>query len=215
MKTFLLIASMTFAFGAGVMAQASAPAPSPLPFLMEVEDVFSISGMGTVAAGKIERGTIRPGDAVEIVGRGPSVQATVVRVDASGKATAEAAAGTTVGLLLRGVEKADVARGRLITRPGSVKAVKKFRAAIDLNPPGDGGRKTPIVSGFRPQIFFRGTGFSGVLTLLNGKENAAAGEKAVVVDIELTETAGLEIGTRFFIREYGRTIATGAVTSIE
>jgi len=194
----------------GVFAQKA----SPTPFLMEVEDFFSIAGFGTVATGKIERGKVKVGDAVELVGIRAPVQTTVVRIDASGRALTEAETGSNVGLLLKSLQKTDIRRGQLIIKPGSVRAITKFTATIDLLEVKDGGRRTPISSGFRPQVFFRTVGFSGTVALAAGKQSAAPGEKGVVVEIELTEPAAIEQGGSLTFREGGRTIASGKITGV-
>lgn len=181
---------------------------------MEVEDVFSIAGVGTVATGKIERGKVKVGDVVELVGIRALVQTSVVRIDALGRPLTEAEAGANVGLLLKGLLKTDVTRGQLIVKPGSVETSMKFTAVIDLLEGKDGGRRTPISSGFRPQVFFRTVGFSGTLTLSNGKQSASAGEKGIAVEIELTEPAAIETGGNFTLREGGRTIASGKITGV-
>lgn len=212
MKRSLIICVVLLLSGISVFAQKTNP--TPVPFLMEIEDVFYINGVGTVATGKVERGSVKAGDQVEIVGIRPTLQTTVVRLEAFGKSLTEAAAGTNVGLVLKGVQKTDVTRGQMIAKPGSIKAYKKIKAKIDLFEVKDGGRKTPITTGFRPQIFFRKTGFSGIITLPAGKTNAAAGEKGVTVEIELTEPAAIEKGDKISLREYGKTVAGGIVTEL-
>ena len=214
MKRSLLLFVVVLASSLSAFAQKTKPTPTPATFLMEIEDVFYISGRGTIATGKVERGIIKTGDVVEIVGIKPTAQTTATLVDASGKPLSEAGVGTNIGMLLKGLQKADVTRGQLIAKPGSVKAYKKFKATIDLVEVKDGGRKTPIATGFRPQIFFRSVGFSGVITLSAGKSNAAAGEKGVVVEIELSEPAAIEKGGKFSLREYGKTIASGTITAL-
>ena len=181
---------------------------------MEVEDVFSISGVGTIATGKIERGRVKAGNTVELVGIRAPVQTTVARIDALGRTLTEAEGGTNVGLLLKGLQTTDVTRGQLIVKPGSVQTATKFTAIIDLLEVKDGGRRSPISSGFRPQVFFRTVGFSGILTLAAGKQSAAPGEKAVAVEIELTEPAAIETGGSLALRDGGRTIASGKINGV-
>ncbi|MGB5013087.1 MAG: EF-Tu/IF-2/RF-3 family GTPase [Pyrinomonadaceae bacterium] len=212
MKNLILPTLIVLTLGVAVLAQK--PTPTPAPFLMEIEDVFSIAGVGTIATGKIESGTVKPGDAVEVIGIKPTVRTTVVRIDAFGKSLPEANAGKNIGLLLKGIQKTDVVRGQLIARPDSVKAYTKFKGTLDMVDVKDGGRRTPMPTGFRSQVFFRSVGFSGVVTLPTGKASAAAGEKGIAVEIELTESAGLSKGAKFSLRDGGRTIGIGVITAL-
>ena len=212
MKNLTFLALVVFALSIDAIAQIPTPTPTPAPFLMEIEDVFSIAGAGTVATGKIESGTVKSGDAVEIVGIKPTLQSTIVRIDAFGKSLPEADAGKNIGLLLKGIQKTDIVRGQLITKPGSVSAYTKFKGTLDMVDAKDGGRKTPMPTGFRGQMFFRSVGFSGVVTLPAGKTSAPAGEKGIAVEIELTEPAALQKGGKFSIRDGGRTIGVGVIT---
>ncbi|HQX55881.1 MAG TPA: EF-Tu/IF-2/RF-3 family GTPase [Pyrinomonadaceae bacterium] len=209
-----------FLVGIMIFASVASPSQSPTgeaqnkPFLMSVEDVFYISGRGVVATGKIERGTIKTGDTVEIIGIRATKTATVSGIERFRKIVAEGTAGEIVGIMLRGVERMDVERGQVIADPGSTKAFTKFRAKIDLTLVSDGGRKTPMASGFRPQVMIRTGSFSGSLTFSLGKTQAAAGDKDVEVEIELTQPAPLEKGQPFTFREFGRAIATGVVSDV-
>ena len=214
MKKILLIAAVLVFFAVSVSAQRPSPTPAETPFLMEIEDFFSIAGAGTIVTGKVERGKIKVGDTVELVGFKPSKTWTVSRIDAFGRPLQEASAGDKIGVLLRGIDKADLVRGQLIVKPGSVKTYGRFQATIDMTEAKDGGRRTPIASGFRPQVFFRTVGFSGTLTLAGGRQNAAAGEKAIPVEIEMIEPTAIELGLNFSLREGGRTIATGKITGL-
>jgi len=214
MKNLILLALVIFVLNIETNAQKPTPTPTPAPFLMEVEDVFSIAGAGTIATGKIESGTVKPGDTVEIVGIKPTLGSTVVRIDAFGKSLTEADAGKNVGLLLKGIPKTDIVRGQVIAKPGSVKAYTKFKGTLDMVDAKDGGRKTPMPTGFRGQMFFRSVGFSGVVVLPAGKSSAAAGEKGIAVEIELTESAGLSQGAKFSLRDGGRTIGIGVITAL-
>ena len=189
------------------------PTPSE-PFLMPVEDVFSIVGRGTVVTGRVERGRIKYGDTVEIVGILPTRQTVVTGIEMFKKVLDEAGPGDTVGLLLRGVERRDVARGQVIATPGSIKPQTKFKAKVALLKKEEGGRKTPILPGYRPQFYFRTRDVTGLLRLPAGKESLAPGEKDVEVEVELKEPVALEEGLKFAIREGGRTVGMGVVTGV-
>lgn len=182
------------------------------PFLLAVEDVFSITGRGTIAVGKIERGSVKVGDAVEIVGSQGVTASTVTAIEMFRKMVNESKAGDNVGLLLRGVDQAAVERGSVIAKPKSFKAYPRFKATIDILSTAEGGRAKPLPTGFRPLVEIRTGSFSGVLTLPAGKTEAAPGEKGVEVEIEMTKAAPLEKGTVIALREYGRAIAKGTVT---
>ena len=184
------------------------------PFLLAVEDVFSISGRGTVASGKIERGTVKVGDAVEIVGPNGATATTVTGIEMFRKMLTEAKAGDNVGLLLRGVEKTAVERGNVIAKPGSIKTFTRFKAKIDVMSVAEGGRAKPLPNGFRPLVEIRTGSFSGVLAVPAGKTEMAPGDKGVEVEIELTQAAPLEKGTVIALREYGKTVAKGIVTAV-
>lgn len=184
------------------------------PFLFAVEDVFSISGRGTIATGKIERGSVKVGDAVEIVGPNGATPTTVTAIEMLRKSLTEAKAGDNVGLLLRAVERTAVERGNVVAKPGSIKAFKRFKAKIDVRTTAEGGRAKPLPAGFRPLLEIRTGSFSGVLTLPAGKTEIAQGEKGIEVEIELTQAAPLEKGTVIALREYGKTVAKGTVTAV-
>lgn len=200
-----------------VVSSANGQKPTPTPaeqsFLMAIEDVFYINGRGTVATGKVERGTVKTGDTVEIVGI-RATKTTTVTVTAFKKNLAEGKAGDNVGLLLKGIEKTEVEPGQLVVKPGSMKAYTEVNAKIDLLLAADGGRKTPIAAGYRSLIYFRNSGFSAVLTLPKGVDTVAPGTKGVNVGITLEKSAPLEKGQTFSINEGGRTIGTGVVTSL-
>lgn len=202
---FVIIAASSFAG----LAQ-----PANEPFLLAVEDVFSISGRGTIATGKIERGSLKVGDAVEVVGSKGITASTITAIEMFRKMVTEAKAGDEVGLLLRGVDKAAVERGNVIAKPGSIKTFTKFKAKIDVLTTAEGGRAKPLPNGFRPLVEIRTGSFSGVLVLQAGKAELAQGEKGVEVEIELTQAAPLEKGTVIALREYGRTVAKGTVTAV-
>lgn len=184
------------------------------PFLLAVEDVFSISGRGTIAIGKVERGTVKVGDAVEIVGAKGVSPTTVTAIEMFRRMVTEAKVGDNVGLLLRGVDKAGVERGNVIAKPGSIKTFTRFKAKIDVLTTAEGGRAKPLPTGFRPLVEIRTGSFSGVLTPPAGIAEIAQGEKGVEVEIELIQAAPLEKGTIFALREYGRTLAKGTVTAV-
>lgn len=188
--------------------------PANEPFLLAVEDVFSISGRGTIATGKIERGSVKVGDTVEIVGSKGVTPTTVTAIEMFRKMVNEAEAGDNVGLLLRGVERTAVERGNVIAKSGSIKALTKFKAKIDVLSTAEGGRAKPLPNGFRPLVEIRTGSFSGVLTLPAGKTELAPGQKAVEVEIELTQAAPLENEIAIALREYGRTVAKGIVTAV-
>jgi elongation factor Tu len=193
---------------------ASSAAQTDRAFLLAVEDVFSISGRGTVATGKIERGSVKVGDAVEVIGPNGVTPTTVTSIEIFRKVLTEAKAGDNVGLLLRGVEKTAIERGSVIAKPGSIKTYKRFKARVDVLTTAEGGRAKPLPNGFRPLIEIRTGGFSGVLKLPAGKAEAAQGEKGVEVEIELTQAAPIEKGTVIAFREYGKTVAKGTVTAL-
>lgn len=194
-------------------AFAQKPTPTPA-FKMPVEDVFSISGRGTVATGKIERGSLRVGDMVEIVGIKETRSTTVVAIEMFRKLVNEANAGDTVGVMLRGIEPTDVVRGQVLAKPGSIKAYTTFRAKIDMVPAAEGGRKAPLTSGSRLQVMIGAGSFSGTLILAGGRTKAAAGEKAIEIQVELTQPAALETGASITLRENGKTVAAGVVIAV-
>jgi elongation factor Tu len=183
------------------------------PFLMSVEDVFTITGRGTVATGRMERGRVKVGDAVEIVGLKDTKTSVVTGVEMFRKTMDEAQAGDNVGLLLRGIEKDDVERGQVLCLPGSIKPHKKFKGQIYILTKEEGGRHTPFFNGYRPQFYVRTTDVTGSLTLKAGVEMVMPGDN-VEVEVDLIAPVALEKGVRFAIREGGHTVGAGVVTDI-
>lgn len=184
------------------------------PFLMPVEDVFSISGRGTVATGRVERGQIKIGADVEIIGlREQSMKSTVTGIEMFRKLLDDARAGDNVGLLLRGVEKEQIERGMVVAAPGSVKPHKKFKARVYILTKEEGGRHTPFFKGYRPQFYFRTTDVTGVVTLPAGTEMVMPGDN-VSVEAELIMPVAMEKELRFAIREGGKTVGAGVVSDI-
>ncbi len=190
------------------------PRPIDQPFLMPVEDVFSITCRGTVATGKIERGQIRTGDAVEIIGlQEASMNSVVTGVEMFRKILDYGEAGDNVGLLLRGVDKDQIRRGMVVCKPGSVKPHKKFKAEVYVLSKEEGGRHTPFFNKYRPQFYFRTTDVTGEITLPAGVEMVMPGDN-ITITVELIYPIALEKGLRFAIREGGRTVGAGQVTEI-
>jgi len=183
------------------------------PFLMPVEDIFSISGRGTVVTGRVERGKVKVGEEIEIVGIRPTVKKVVTGVEMFKKLLDEGVAGDNVGLLLRGVEKDDVERGQVIAKTGSIPPHTKFKAETYILTKEEGGRHTPFFKGYRPQFYFRTTDVTGVATLPEGTEMVMPGDN-VSLEIELIVPIAMEKGLRFAIREGGRTVGAGTVTEI-
>jgi len=184
------------------------------PFLMPVEDVFSITGRGTVATGRVERGMVKVGDEVEIVGLTEAPRKTVVTgVEMFRKLLDQAVAGDNIGTLLRGVEKTDIERGQVLAKPGSIKPHLKFAAEVYVLTKEEGGRHTPFFNGYRPQFYFRTTDVTGVATLPEGVEMCMPGDN-IKMTIELITPIALEEGLRFAIREGGHTVGAGVVTGI-
>jgi elongation factor Tu len=184
------------------------------PFLLSVEDVFSITGRGTVATGRVERGKIKVGDAVEIVGLSERPKKTVATgVEMFRKLLDYAEAGDNVGILLRGVDKKEIKRGQVIAAPGSITPHTKFKGEVIILTKDEGGRHTPIFSGYRPQFYFRTTDVTGTVNLPEGVEMAMPGDNLTIIG-ELITPIAMEKGVRFAIREGGRTIAAGVVTEI-
>jgi elongation factor Tu len=185
------------------------------PFLMPVEDVFTITGRGTVATGRVERGVLKVGDEVEIVGlREDALKTVVTGVEMFRKLLDQAQAGDNIGALLRGIERKDVERGQVIVKPGSIKPHTKFKAEVYVLTKEEGGRHTPFFNGYRPQFYFRTTDVTGVVNLPEGTEMVMPGDN-VTMSVELISPIALEEGTRFAIREGGRTVGAGVVSSIE
>ncbi|GMV24879.1 MAG: elongation factor Tu [Phycisphaerae bacterium] len=185
------------------------------PFLMSVEDVFSIKGRGTVATGRIERGVVKVGDSVEIVGLRTETKSTVVTgVEMFNKTLDSGQAGDNVGALLRGVEKNDIERGQVLCKPGSIKPHTKFKGEVYVLTKEEGGRHTPFVSGYRPQFYFRTTDVTGTVTLLGGAQMCMPGDN-IGMEVDLMgKPVAMEKGVRFAVREGGKTIGSGVVTEI-
>jgi elongation factor Tu len=184
------------------------------PFLMPVEDVFTITGRGTVATGRVERGVVKVGDTIEIVGMTEKPRSTVVTgVEMFRKLLDQAMAGDNIGALLRGIERKDVERGQVLAKPGSIKPHTKFKSEVYVLTKEEGGRHTPFFNGYRPQFYFRTTDVTGVAHLPEGMEMVMPGDN-VRMDIELITPIAVEEGLRFAIREGGRTVGAGVVTAI-
>ena len=187
--------------------------PVDKPFLMPVEDVFSISGRGTVATGRIERGIIKKMEEVEIVGIKPTVKTAVTDIEMFRKLLDSGEAGDNVGVLLRGIKKEDIVRGQVIAKPGSVTPHTDFDAAVYVLTKEEGGRHTPFFNNYRPQFYFRTTDVTGVISLPEGTEMCMPGDN-VEMDVELITPIAIEEGLRFAIREGGRTVGSGVVVAI-
>jgi len=184
------------------------------PFLMPVEDVFTITGRGTVATGRVERGVIKVGDEVEIVGLAEAPRKTVVTgVEMFRKLLDQAQAGDNIGALLRGVDRKEIERGQVLAKPGSINPHTKFTGEVYILSKEEGGRHTPFFQGYRPQFYFRTTDVTGVVTLPEGVEMVMPGDN-VKIDVELITPIAIEEGLRFAIREGGRTVGAGVVTAI-
>ncbi|MBP8628504.1 MAG: elongation factor Tu [Negativicutes bacterium] len=184
-------------------------------FLMPVEDVFTITGRGTVATGRVERGEIKVGDVIEIVGMAEeSKQTTITGVEMFRKLLDSAVAGDNIGALLRGVERKDIERGQVLAKPGSIKPHTKFKGEVYVLSKEEGGRHTPFFTNYRPQFYFRTTDVTGVVNLPEGVEMVMPGDN-IQMSIELITPIAVEVGLRFAIREGGRTVGAGVVTSIE
>jgi len=184
------------------------------PFLMPVEDVFTITGRGTVATGRIETGIANTGDAVEIIGMGAGkLTSTVTGVEMFRKILDRGEAGDNVGILLRGIDKADIRRGMVICKPGSVKPHAKFKAEVYILKKEEGGRHTPFHNNYRPQFYVRTTDVTGIISLPAGVEMVMPGDN-LTIDVELLSAIALSVGLRFAIREGGRTVGAGQVTEI-
>ncbi len=183
------------------------------PFLMPIEDIFSIQGRGTVVTGRIERGKIKVGDEVEIVGFRETQKTVVTGVEMFKKLLDEGVAGDNVGLLLRGIDKDEVERGQVVAKPGSITPHKRFRGQVYVLSKDEGGRHTPFFSGYRPQFYFRTTDVTGVAKLPEGTEMVMPGDN-VNLEVELITPVAMDKGLRFAIREGGRTVGAGTVTEI-
>src|SRR6184192_794807 len=183
------------------------------PFLMPVEDIFTIQGRGTVATGRVERGKVKVNEAVEVVGIRPTLKTVVTGVEMFKKLLDEGVAGDNVGLLLRGVERKDIERGQVISKPGSITPHTKFKAEAYVLTKEEGGRHTPFFTGYRPQFYFRTTDVTGVAHLPQGVEMVMPGDN-VQMEIELIAPIAMEKGLRFAIREGGRTVGAGTVSDV-
>ncbi len=183
------------------------------PFLLPIEDIFSISGRGTVVTGRVERGQVKVGEEMEIVGIRETVKRVVTGVEMFKKMLDEGQAGDNVGLLLRGTDKEDVERGQVVAKPGSITPHKKFKAEAYILTKEEGGRHTPFFTGYRPQFFFRTTDVTGNMDLPKGTEMVMPGDN-VSVEAELITPIAMEKGLRFAIREGGRTVGAGTITEV-
>ena len=184
------------------------------PFLMPVEDVFSITGRGTVATGRIETGIVNTGDTVEIVGIHPQTSSTVVTgVEMFRKILDEGQAGDNVGCLLRGIKREEIERGQVLCKPGSITPHTHFKAEVYVLKKEEGGRHTPFFNGYRPQFYFRTTDVTGVANLPEGTDMVMPGDN-VQMEVELIQPIAMDAGLRFAIREGGRTVGSGVVTEI-
>ena len=186
-----------------------------MPFLMPVEDVFTISGRGTVATGRVERGMVKVGEPVEIVGLSDEKKSTVVTgLEMFRKTLDFAEAGDNVGALLRGIAKTDVERGQVLCKPGSIHPHTKFKGQVYVLSKEEGGRHTPFFNNYRPQFYFRTTDVTGIISLPEGTEMCMPGDN-VVMKVELITPIAIEKGLRFAIREGGRTVGSGVVTEVQ
>ena len=183
------------------------------PFLMSIEDVFTITGRGTVVTGRVERGTLKLNDEVEIVGIKPTKKTVVTGIEMFRKQLDYAEAGDNAGVLLRGISREEVERGQVLAKPGSVTPHHKFKAAVYILSKEEGGRHTPFFTNYRPQFYFRTTDVTGVISLPEGVEMVMPGDN-VNMEVELIHSIALEQGTKFSIREGGRTVGAGNVTEI-
>ena len=201
-----------------LMDAVDAYIPTPLrdiekPFLMPVEDIFTIQGRGTVATGRVERGKVKVNEAVEVVGIRPTLKTVVTGVEMFKKLLDEGMAGDNVGLLLRGVERKDIERGQVISKPGSITPHTKYKAEVYILTKEEGGRHTPFFNGYRPQFYFRTTDVTGTAQLPAGVEMVMPGDN-VAMEIELITPIAMEKGLRFAIREGGRTVGAGTITEV-
>ena len=183
------------------------------PFLMPVEDVFTITGRGTVATGRVERGTVKIGDTVDIVGMGSKLSTVITGVEMFRKLLDQAVSGDNVGLLLRGIQRTDIERGQVLAKPGSINPHTEFTAEVYVLKKEEGGRHTPFFNGYRPQFYFRTTDVTGTIELPEGVEMVMPGDN-VKMTIKLITPIAIEQGLRFAIREGGHTVGSGVVSSI-
>jgi len=184
------------------------------PFLMPIEDVFSITGRGTVGTGRVERGRARVGDEVEVIGLGAHKKTVITGAEMFRKELDEVVPGDNAGLLLRGIEKDELERGMVVAKPGSITPHTKFSAQIYVLKKDEGGRHTPFLTGYRPQFYFRTTDVTGVVTLPPGVEMVMPGDNLDAITIELISPIAMEEGSRFAVREGGRTVGAGVVSKI-
>ena len=188
--------------------------PKDQPFLMPIEDVFSISGRGTVVTGRVERGVVKVGEEIEIVGLKDTTKTTCTGVEMFRKLLDQGEAGDNVGVLLRGTKREEVERGQVLAAPGSIKPFKKFKAEAYVLTKEEGGRHTPFFSNYRPQFYFRTTDVTGSEELPSGTEMVMPGDN-IAMTVELIQPIAMDEGLRFAIREGGRTVGAGVVSSIE
>merc|ERR1711988_1711497 len=184
------------------------------PFLMPIEDVFSISGRGTVVTGRVERGVIKVGEEIEIVGIKETAKTTCTGVEMFRKLLDSGEAGDNVGVLLRGTKREEVERGQVLSAPGSIKPYSKFKGEAYILTKDEGGRHTPFFSNYRPQFYFRTTDVTGAVELPSGTEMVMPGDN-IAISVELIAPIAMDEGLRFAIREGGRTVGAGVVSSIE
>jgi elongation factor Tu len=183
------------------------------PFLMPIESVFTISGRGTVATGRIEQGKINVGDEVEVIGFGKTLKTVVTGVEMFKKTLNEGFAGDNVGLLLRGIKKEDIERGMVLAKPGSIKGHKKFKCQSYILTKDEGGRHSPFFNGYRPQFYFRTTDVTGIVKLPEGREMVMPGDN-IEFEVDLISPVAMTKDLRFAIREGGRTVGSGVVTEV-
>ena len=183
------------------------------PFLMPVEDVFSIAGRGTVATGRVERGRVKVGEEIEIVGLRPTTKTVVTGVEMFRKLLDEGMAGDNIGALLRGLKREDVERGQVLAKPGSITPHTKFKAQIYVLTKEEGGRHTPFFKGYRPQFYFRTTDVTGTVTLPQNVEMVMPGDN-IAIEVELITPIAMEKELRFAVREGGRTVGAGVVAEV-
>ena len=184
------------------------------PFLMPIEDVFSISGRGTVVTGRVERGVVKVGEEIEIVGIKETAKTTCTGVEMFRKLLDSGEAGDNVGVLLRGTKREEVERGQVLSAPGSIKPYSKFKGEAYILTKDEGGRHTPFFSNYRPQFYFRTTDVTGAVELPSGTEMVMPGDN-IAISVELITPIAMDEGLRFAIREGGRTVGAGVVSSIE
>src|SRR5262249_22892987 len=187
--------------------------PLDMPFLMPVEDVFSISGRGTVVTGRVEKGIVKVGEEVEIIGIRPTVKTTVTGVEMFRKLLDQGQAGDNIGALLRGVDREGVERGQVLAKPGSITPHKKFESEVYILTKEEGGRHTPFFTNYRPQFYFRTTDVTGIVQLPAGVEMVMPGDN-IKMTVELITPIAMDQGLRFAIREGGRTVGSGVVAKI-